>query len=45
MRRLLLSLLTCFVAMAANAAPVSSVARAEIDGFIAALAHPEGLGG
>jgi hypothetical protein len=36
-RRLLLSLLTCFVAMAANAAPVSPAAKTEIDGLIVRL--------
>ena len=35
--RLLLSLLTCFVAMAANAAPVSPAAKAEIDGLLVRL--------
>jgi hypothetical protein len=34
---LLLSLLTCFVAMAANAAPVSPAAKAEIDGLLVRL--------
>jgi hypothetical protein len=36
-RRLLLLLLTCFVAMKANAAPVSPVAKAEIDGLLVRL--------
>ncbi|WP_459252240.1 DUF5329 family protein [Paraburkholderia sp. RL17-337-BIB-A] len=36
-RRLLISLLTCFVAMAVNAAPVSPAAKAEIDGLLVRL--------
>ena len=37
MSRLLLSLLTCCVAIAATAAPLSPVARAEIDGLLVRL--------
>jgi len=36
-RRLLLSLLTCCAAFAANAAPLSPAARAEIDGLLVRL--------
>ena len=37
MNRLLLSLLTCCIAVAANAAPLSFAARAEIDGLLVRL--------